>query len=252
MRLWFFVFGSVAMIVALTVAACSSSSSPDNSASDSGPDATTIDAGPDVDNGAPSTNYPAPHPALPQLVNAAKGPVLTNPKIELVYFPCDADAGAATCVPQETKLEAFAQKFASSSYWAAVTSEYGVGPITYAGSIPLTGEVPPKTIANTDVQTYMIGLLQSGKLGVPDPETIYTLIYPSGTTITEQNPLTVLLGNFSSCTNFLGYHDNVTAAVGDAGAQTFPFAVIPTCSKDINQTTNPMSHEWTEASTDPD
>jgi hypothetical protein len=254
LRLWFIAFGCVAALAVLTaLAACSSSSSPDNSVSDSGaPDATTLDAGPDVDNGAPSTNYPAPHPALPQLINAAKGPVLTNPKIALVYFPCDADAGASTCDGLEPQLETFAQKFAASSYWATTTSEYGVGPVTYAPSIPLTGEVAPKTLANTDVQAYMISLLSSGKLGVPDPQTIYTLIYPSGTTITEANPLTVLLGSFTSCTNFLGYHDNVTAAIGDAGAQTFPFAVIPTCAGDVDSLTNPMSHEWVEASTDPD
>jgi hypothetical protein len=211
---WVAVLAALTLATLTTVVACSSSSSPDGAAaSDSGsPDATVLDAGPDVDNGAPSTNYPAPHPVLPQLVNAAKGPVLTNPKIELLYYPCDADAGATKCDGLEPQVEAFAQKMAGSSYWATTTSEYGVGPIAYSGSIALTGEVPPTTIANTDVQTYMIGLLQSGKLGVPDPQTIYTLVYPSSTVVTEANPLSVLLGNLSSCKNFTGYHERHQSA----------------------------------------
>ncbi|MEO7111238.1 MAG: hypothetical protein ABI183_12440 [Polyangiaceae bacterium] len=251
-RLWFVVFASFAM---LSVAISCSSSSPDTSgATDAGTDAKVVDSGPDVDNGAPSTTYPAPHPDLPQLVNAAKGPVLTNPKIALVYFPCEADAGAASCDSDggEAQLEAFAQKFASSSYWATTTSEYGVGPVTYAGAIPLTGEVAPKTATNIDLQNYVTSLLASGKLGVPDPQTIYTFIYPEGTVISETNPLSVLVGGFNSCSQFIGYHDNVSVAIGDAGAQNFPFAIIPTCSTAVSTLTEPMSHEWVEAATDPD
>ena len=40
-----------------------------------------------MDNGAPSTDYPAPHPPLPRLVNGMKGPVLTAPKVYLIFYP---------------------------------------------------------------------------------------------------------------------------------------------------------------------
>jgi hypothetical protein len=253
LRLWFVVFAFVAISAAAF--SCSSSSSPAApAATDGGSDANVVDSGPDVDNGAPSTNYPAPHPDLPQLVNTAKGPVLTNPKIALVYFPCEDDAGATTCDSDggEAQLESYAQKFASSTYWATTTSEYGVGAVTYAGAIPLTGEVAQKTIDNVAMQTYVSGLLSSGKLGVPDPQTIYTFIYPQGSVISETNPLSQLLGGFNSCTNFIGYHDSVSVAIGDAGAQNFAFAIIPTCSTSVDTLTEPMSHEWVEAATDPD
>ena len=46
-----------------------------------------LDAPPDVDNGAPSSTYPAPHPPLPQLVNTAGGPVLTSPSVYLIFYP---------------------------------------------------------------------------------------------------------------------------------------------------------------------
>jgi hypothetical protein len=252
-RLWFVVFAFAAMLAAAV--ACSSSSSPDTPSTDAGSDATVVlDSGPDVDNGAPSTNYPAPHPEMPQVVNSAKGPVLTNPKIALVYFPCEGDAGAATCDSDasESTLETYAQKFVSSTYWSTTTSEYGVGAVTYAGAIPLTGEVAQTSIDNVAMQTYVASLLTSGKLGVPDPQTIYTFVYPTGSTISETNPLSVLLGGFNSCTQFAGYHDSVSVAIGDAGAQNFAFAIIPTCSSSITTVTDPMSHEWVEAATDPD
>ena len=50
-------------------------------------DAPAVDSAPPVDNGAPSTNYPAPHPPLPELVNMAKGKVLATPKVYMIYYP---------------------------------------------------------------------------------------------------------------------------------------------------------------------
>ncbi|MDB5218988.1 MAG: hypothetical protein JWO86_6915, partial [Myxococcaceae bacterium] len=151
--------------MALTVlaAACSSSAS-DHAAVDAGPDAAFIDAGTDapaLDNGSPSTAYPAPHPPLPELVNAANGRILTAPKIVLVFYPGD---------PHKADLEAFATKMVGSAYWSATTAEYGVGALTYGGSIELTGESPPAMIAQTEIQTYVSDALATGKLGVPDPE----------------------------------------------------------------------------------
>lgn len=235
--------------MALTVlaAACSSSAS-DHAAVDAGPDAAFIDAGTDapaLDNGSPSTAYPAPHPPLPELVNAANGRILTAPKIVLVFYPGD---------PHKADLEAFATKMVGSAYWSATTAEYGVGASTYGGSIELTGESPPAMIAQTEIQTYVSDALATGKLGVPDPEAIYTLVYPQSTTITQLNPVTTLLPPVKSCASFTGYHDSVLVAAGDAGASAktrFAFAVIPTCAAAVSSLTAPMTHEWVEAATDP-
>jgi len=204
----------------------------------------TDERAPAIDNGAPSTTYPAPHPPLPDLVNAAKGPVLTTPKVALVFYPGDARA---------SDLEGFARKVAGSTYWSATTAEYGVGALSYTTMFELTGETAPATISQAQIQTKMAGDLASGKLGVPDPQTIYTLVFPAGTTVTQDNPFTTLLGPLMSCQAFSGYHDNVAVALSDAGAKTdFAYAVIPTCKPaDVASLTSVMSHEWVEAATDP-
>jgi hypothetical protein len=242
----------VGLVLLITSAACGSSSSNGAVAPDAGaPDAASAqdagndaaDAAPDVDNGAPSTVYPAPHPALPQLVNPQNNPVLTSPKTHLVFYPND---------PNEASLQTFAQRMATSTYWATTTSEYGVGPIAYGGTIDLTGQTPPTTIANTDIQTWVASEIQSGAFGTPDPQGIYTIVYPSSTTITETNPVSALLPPTDSCVAFGGYHDNASVTLGDAGAPTnFAYAVIPTCSGSVQDLTTAISHEWIEASTDP-
>jgi hypothetical protein len=197
-----------------------------------------------LDNGAPSTNYPAPHPALPTLVNAAKGPVLTTPKIAFIFYPNEMRAA---------ELEGFAQKVAASTYWASTTAEYGVGALSYSGMFELTGETAPTTISQAQIQAKMADLLANGTLGVPDPQTIYTIVFPSGTTVTQVNPVTTLLGPVLSCVAFTGYHDNVAVALNDAGPKTdFAYAVIPTCSAGVPSLTSVLSHEWIEAATDPE
>ena len=251
-----YVSRSLGLTLFVASAACGSSSSSstpdagaivDASASDTGGEVDASDAAsdapPDVDNGAPSTVYPAPHPALPQLVNPSNNPVLTTPKVYLVFYPND---------PNESSLQTFAQRLPTSTYWATTTSQYGVGAISYARTIDLTGETPPMMIANTDIQTWVASEIGSGAFGTPDPEAIYTIVYPMGTTITETNPVSALLPPSKSCVAFGGYHDNAAVSLGDGGAPTnFAYAVIPTCSGSVQDLTAVISHEWVEASTDP-
>src|SRR5258706_15670201 len=70
-----------------------------DAAPDSGP--MNDDAEPEVGNGAPSTDYPAPHPPLPAIVNGMNGPVLIAPTIYLVFYPNH---------PFEADVQAFTQK----------------------------------------------------------------------------------------------------------------------------------------------
>jgi len=200
------------------------------------------DTPPDVDNGAPSTNYPAPHPAMPQLVNNAKGPVLTSPKVYLVFYPG---------YPYVAQLQDFAQKMVSSTFWSTTTHEYGVGPLAYGGTITLpASETVPTNISSTDIQTWVAGQIQQGIFGTPDPQAIYTVFYPQSTTITQPNPVSPLLTSPQSCVAFGGYHDDTTPP--DAGvAGSYAYAVIPTCSTSVDDLTAVLSHEWVEASTDP-
>jgi hypothetical protein len=176
-------------------------------------------------------------------VNTANGPVVTAPKVTLVFYPG---------YPYETQLEDFAQKAAASTYWASTTQEYGVGPLSYSSALELKGQTAPATISNTEIQTWVQTQIQQGTFGTPDPQTIYTIFYPQTTTVTRPNPVSTLLPALQSCVAFGGYHDNVQVSFGDGGAaQTFAFAVMPTCGTDVNSLTAVASHEWVEASTDP-
>jgi hypothetical protein len=208
-----------------------------------GPVPPASDAAPDVDNGMPSTMYPAPHPPLPQLTNAQGGPVLATPRVHLVLYPNNAD---------QTTLQTFAQRVATSTYWTATTSEYGIGALSYAGTTVLSGQTAPAMITSGQIQTWMAQQIGSGAFGPPDPQAIYTVVYPAGTLIQQPNPVSPVFGPVGSCTNFGGYHDNVAVTPADGGtAINFAYAVLATCSASVDDLTATMSHEWVEASTDP-
>lgn len=250
-------FLAIGSLVALAAPACGSSNTAaplTNGADDAGPgtddaasDAATatvdapVDAGPDVDNGSPSTNYPAPHPPLPTLTNAAGGPVLTQPKIALVFYPG---------YTYQHDLETLAGSVGATSYWSAATSEYGVGPLSFTQSYVLSDEAgaAPTTISDTQIDAFMNAQIAAGTFGTPDPSTIYTIVYPQSTTITMQNGP---LGSASSCTSFGGYHSDTTV-----NGKNYAYAVIPTCAsfgtlQGIDGVTGATSHEWIEAVTDP-
>jgi hypothetical protein len=120
------------------------------------------------------------------------------------------------------------------------------------GTIALTGQTPPTTISSTDIETWVGAELQSGVFGTPDPQGIYTILYPQSTTVTQPNPVLSTLAPLASCVAFGGYHDNVAVAALDGGTPVnYAYAVIPTCSTDVNDLSSVISHEWVEASTDP-
>ena len=202
-------------------------------------------AAPTVDNGAPSTTYPAPHPPLPQLVNQAGGKVLVTPKVYLVVYPGYEHTAA---------VQSFVQALAAtpSTYWSDTTKEYGVGALEYTGTKELTGETAPASIVDKDVETFIAGKLAAGEFGTPDPSTVYAIFYPQTTTITSS---TGGIGGGTSCSSFGGYHSDTAVKVGDT-TSNYAFAVLPTCPtfgdlSGIDALTGAASHELVEAVTDP-
>ncbi len=198
---------------------------------------TLMDAGTDgPDIGEPSTTYPAPHAAPPQVVTYG-GPVLASPKFVPVFFSNDDP----TFVSQ---LEDFVSKVGGTAYWTAAVSEYGVGPGTGLAPIELA-EAAPATIDDTAIQTWLQGKLTAAGTVFPasDPNTVYVLHYPESTTITLQGS--------SSCNSFGGYHSNF-----QLGSANVAYAVVPRCSSfgalmGIDAVTGAESHELAEAATDP-
>jgi hypothetical protein len=199
-----------------------------------------VDAGPDVDDGTPSTTYPAPFPAPPQVVDA-QGPVLASPRFVPVFFSNDDPTYVGP-------LTDFDQKIGASAYWAAAAGDYGVGAGMATAVVALT-EAAPATIDDTAIQTWLAGKLDGDDPSFPanDANTVYVLHYPAGTNVTNQGT--------SSCQDFGGYHSNITldAAHGSADAA---YAVIPRCTNfpplmGLDSVTGSESHELVEAATDP-
>jgi hypothetical protein len=206
-------------------------------------DSGTNDAGTDAgfDAGFPA----AAHLPLPQLTNRNDGGVLTSPKIYLVFFPGD---------PNEAAVESFTQKMVQfpGAYWTTTTAEYGVGPLAYGGKIELTGQTAPAMTSQAEIQVFMGQQISAGTFGTPDPQAIYTIFYPPQTVITQPNPVSAFFGTVKSCDKFLGYHNNIALALTDGGPSVdFAYAVLPTCTADVEDLTDTLSHEWVEAATDP-
>ena len=179
---------------------------------------TTTSAGTSSGDGAggkPSTDFPAPFPGPPQVVDFG-GPVLSSPKIVPVFFSGDDPTFVAQVVDFDTKV-------GQGAYWTAAVSEYGVGPATAAPTVSLT-EAAATNTTDMDIQTWLADKLDSMDPAwpVPDANTVYVLHYPTGTTISYPDGMG---GNAVSCQYFGGYHDNITLQNG----MNVAYAVVPRC-----------------------
>jgi len=168
---------------------------------------------------------------------------MAAPHIIPVFFPND---------PNEADLLAFTKAFPGSSFFAANTSEYGVGAGTTADAVDVT-DVPAKSITDNDVQTYIAAQIDKktpGFDGTIDKNTLFILYYPEATTISLDGGQG---GQSLSCQSFGGYHDSFTH-----GGQDIAYAVVPRCpgfagkgESVVDVTTGSASHEILEASTAP-
>jgi hypothetical protein len=231
------------------------------SGDDTNPGTNDAQSGDDVqvtpDGGTNTGTYPAFAIDAPQVVTAG-GPVLTNPKIQPVFFPG---------FDYPTQLTDFASKIGASSYWAAL-SEYKVGPITSLTPITLTNaQIVPADIGSINdayIQSWLVARFDGShpEFGTtPDANAIYTLFYPTATTISlgggggspDGGVPDGGFGGFNSqsCVSFGGYHGSV-----QIGSQLVAYAVIPECGTfgnlvGVNAETATTSHELSEAATDP-
>jgi hypothetical protein len=227
-----FVTPAVLTLAVLAAPACSSSSSPGNAAgNDAGPAETGGGSSSGGDTGAgEAAAYPAPHPSPPAILSAAGGSVLATPTITPITFPSYAYA---------TDVGAMVAALTQASYWTDTVKEYGVGGVTAGTPIVLT-ETAPTTIDDTAIQTWLAGKLTSdaGTFGAPSGSTVYTIFYPTGTSVTLQGA--------TSCTGFGSYHSNTTVAGTDVA-----YAVIPQCSTTEDDVTASATAILVSALTDP-
>jgi hypothetical protein len=184
---------------------------------------------------APTTAYPAPHPA-PLQARSLGGPVLKTPKVVTVTFDGD---------DQRSALEDFGKTFGASSFWTANVSEYGVGALAGGATVHLN-EMVPTTFTDADITAWILGKLGGAQpeFGPPDPSTIYLVYMPTGTTVTFDGK--------KSCEHIFGYHSSAQLPSG----VSVPYAIVPRCDQFLSLTgidtlTVAASHELIEAATDP-
>jgi hypothetical protein len=157
-------------------------------------------------------------------VISSGGPTVAAPKVVPVFFAND---------PLESSLEGFLGALATSSYWTATTSEYGVGALSVAPSI-VSKDPPPAT---DDALASWLATQPGAGSG-----TVFAVFYPEGASLAIHGK--------GSCDVFDGYHKaGSTTSTADV-----VYAVSMRCvsgDKALDALTVSMSHELVEAATDP-
>jgi hypothetical protein len=178
--------------------------------------------------------YPGPHPTVPQVKNQ-QGLVMSAPNVIPIFFAADAE---------QSSLEDFMKQLAASTFWAATTAEYGVGPLSIASSIVVT-DTPPTSIDVPGIESWLGSYLDGTHAGWPaiDANTIFAVFYPSATTVSDP-----LFG--TSCSGFNGFHNQGTANT------KLVYVVVPRCPSagtlvGLDALTVALSHELVEIATDP-
>ncbi len=176
----------------------------------------------------------APHAPAPQVVNLG-GSVLKTPKVVAITY--DADENQAD-------FDKFMIQLAASTYWPAVTSEYGVGALTVGTPIHLAG-APPVNTTDMDVLATLEANLTGAApaWGKVDPNAIYTFIFPEGTVVEGGD----------CCNSYSAYHDEHAV-----GGTKIAYSIVCTCPgfdgpgvSTLGSVTTALSHELVEAVTDP-
>lgn len=217
----------------------STSSSSSSSSSGAGGSSTTStssssSSGGQGGAGGAAIPYPAKHPGFPEMVNEG-GVTLHDPVIVTVTWPND---------PMESFVQTFDDTIGGTAWWAATTSEYGVGPATAGGHVSIV-DAAPAAMTSTEVEQWILDRVADNTLPKPTDQTIYALYFPDTTTITLEGP-----GGGPSCAAFGAYHGFVTDTIDSASMQ-YQYAVVPRCAPDQALMTYNASHEFIEASTDP-
>ncbi|HEY8080210.1 MAG TPA: hypothetical protein VIF62_39040, partial [Labilithrix sp.] len=230
---------TIAVTLAAVAFACSSSDSSDPPPA---PDPPAVD---DTDASVPAPPPPPPPkpkdagvdaPHVPQpypTVDSRGGTVIKVPHILPITFASD---------PFAPNIEDFFTKLAASSYWATVTSEYGMGPLEL--TMPIRVDETPASLDDTQVQTWLQGKFATdARFSLPFVDTLYAIFYPQGASVT--------LKGETSCASFGGYHSETVV-----GSVSVAYSVVPHCGGgfgqyDLDLVTSAASHEAVEWATDP-
>jgi hypothetical protein len=195
-------------------------------------DASTHDASDPGETGSDASWVIAVPADVPQVQDNGAA-VLKTPVFQSISF---------SGYDQTTAIDDFVSTVGATTYWHDAVAEYGIGVPTVQPPVHLAATAP-KTIDDSAIGPWLATTLASNVgLMAPSANALYIISYPSTTTVT--------LDSSDSCTAFGAYHNS--ASVG--GVQV-AYAVVPECtfapSTTLQTTTDSLSHELAEASTDP-
>ena len=109
-----------------------------------------------------------------------------------------------------------------------------------------------KTLSDSQIQTYLSGLIDNKKVPAPDDDTMYMIYFPT--------PITISMGGSQSCASggFCAYHGSYTHLSKKVRYGVMPDQAAGGCATGcgpgnaFQNTTDVSSHELIEAITDPD
>ena len=202
------------------------------------------------DSGGGGTFTEASHAPFPTIANFGI-PVIATPKIVAITFNNDANAAG---------IGSFVSSVGTSSWWDAVTKDYGVGAGT-GTSVNVTTTLAANYTDDTaggasyTWPAFVASTITTAANNIPAPDanTIYAFFLPSTTTVTlSSNGQT----EGTLCTGVGGYHLSTMS-----GSTPIIYAVVGECkgaalgdrtfASELDLLTFSSSHEILEAATDP-
>jgi hypothetical protein len=195
---------------------------------------TPPDAPAGADAASDSVFVPAPHTPFP-VVPPNDHAVMDNPRLVTIVSSSEsADARA--------RLAAWGDGVGASTWWAAVSSAYGLGAVR--SNTTVIGPAITNNMTGANMVAYIDAIVAAHPSAAPDGQTMYLLYLPPG--IASVNGSTGAVN--TNCANDLGVHTTYHAG-GDAWAwiQRCP---TPPNTDAVEQSMTTASHEFAEAATD--
>jgi hypothetical protein len=192
-------------------------------------------------------------PPPPDMLLPNRAPTDHPPALQLTHFggPTIAAMEPYTIVWQGEdtlgqKLHTFISFLVQSDYWIHVVGEYGAMKGTPKSLIVLD-EQPPATLDDSQMDGIVAGLVASGKVPEVTDNTVLFFIVPESTTST--------MFGARGCWEYGGYHAETQQLIS---GRHIPYAVNLQCAGSavasqtaMDSLTTTVSHEATEAQTDP-
>jgi len=176
------------------------------------------------------------------------GPLLEAVNVITVYWGSEWNNPQLN--PSPSDLDAYFDYIVTSSLIDQLSeynkNGYTIGHGKHGGSVPITDTEPGGSVSDTDIQFMLQHEIMLGNLPPFDPNTLYFVFLPPGTSIS--------MGGGASCLSFCGYHEHINGQIYYA---VMPFPDCPGCSglggnNDLfSALTVIASHELCEAITDP-